>query len=292
MRRPMARQWRAQLRAQLLDGGAGQQARVARQVLERQRQPEVGHHADQAFLQAVGHRVIDPVRRQAAVQVVGGHRRAHEQEIVVEVVAVQDAARHRVEEGLGALGLAVVRQQADEFLLHLLPERGLRIVQRGGPAVRAAGAVRGGFAVGRVRAVRARRAAGPAAQRAFELRGAFAHAHVVVLDALARQALDAVPVARFIQRLGAARCSGTTRSGGRSRPGCAGRRRAARAGNGRLLDALDVGHADHGGTRAGRWIRPFRRTTRGRSACGGFRWCRRRSRRAWRRATGGPPGIH
>ena len=52
-----------QLRAQLLDGGAGQQARVARQVLERQRQPEVGHHADQAF-QAVGHRVIDPVRRQ------------------------------------------------------------------------------------------------------------------------------------------------------------------------------------------------------------------------------------
>ena len=192
-----------QLRAQLLDGGAGQQARVARQVLERQRQPEVGHHADQAFLQAVGHRVIDPVGRHAAVQVVGGHGWAHEQEIVVEVVAVQDAAGHRVEEGLGALGLAVVRQQADEFLLHLLPERGLRIVQRGGLAVRAASAVRGGFAVGRVRAVRP--AAPPAAaQRAFE-RGAFAHAHVVVLDALARQALDAVPVARFIQRL--ARCA-------------------------------------------------------------------------------------
>ena len=29
------------------------------------------------------------------------------------------------------------------------------------------------------------------------------------------------------------------------------------------------------------------RTVRDRSACGGSRWCRRRSRRAWRRATGG-----
>ena len=33
--------------------------------------------------------------------------------------------------------------------------------------------------------------------------------------------------------------------------------------------------------------RRSRRTVRGRSACGGSRWCRRRSRRAWRRAAGG-----
>ena len=111
--------------------------------------------------------------------------------------------RHRVEEGLGALGLAVVRQQADEFLLHLLPERGLRIVQRGGPAVRAAAP----FAADLPLAASAPfgPAAPPGPRSAFELRGAFAHAHVVVLDALARQALDAVPVARFIQRLGALR---------------------------------------------------------------------------------------
>ena len=31
------------------------------------------------------------------------------------------------------------------------------------------------------------------------------------------------------------------------------------------------------------------RKSRGRSACGGFRWCRRRSRRAWRRAAAGRP---
>ena len=35
---------------------------------------------------------------------------------------------------------------------------------------------------------------------------------------------------------------------------------------------------------------PSSRTARARSACGGFRWCRRRSRRAWRRAAGGRSG--
>src|SRR5471030_1468148 len=50
---------------------------------------------------------------------------------------------------------------------------------------------------------------------------------------------------------------------------------------------------------AGRWCRTahscllvliwFRRTVRGRSACGGFRLCRRRFHTAWRRATGGRP---
>ena len=37
-------------------------------------------------------------------------------------------------------------------------------------------------------------------------------------------------------------------------------------------------------------IMPTRRTARGRSACGGSRWCRRRSRTAWRRAAAGRSG--
>ena len=37
-------------------------------------------------------------------------------------------------------------------------------------------------------------------------------------------------------------------------------------------------------------VTPSSRTVRGRSACGGSRWCRRRSRRAWRRAAGGRSG--
>ena len=49
-------------------------------------------------------------------------RRAHEDEVVVEVAAVQDLGRHRVEEGLGELGLVVVDQQADVVQLDLLPD--------------------------------------------------------------------------------------------------------------------------------------------------------------------------
>ena len=49
-------------------------------------------------------------------------RRAHEDEVVVEVAAVQDLGRHRVEEGLGELGLVVVDEQADVVQLDLLPD--------------------------------------------------------------------------------------------------------------------------------------------------------------------------
>lgn len=275
MRRPT---WRGNCRRSW-PMAARQQAGVAWQVLERQRQAEVGHHADQAFVQALGHRVVDPVRRHATVQVVGGHGRPHEQEIVVEVVAVQQPARHRVEEGLGAFGLAMLAQQADEFLLDLLPVGGLRFSQRG-----ARGAVRAVGAMG------ADRALGPPAQHAFELAGALAHAHVVVLDAFARQALDAVPVARFEQRLGALRAVAEQRVVAVEAGQDAMRdvqRRGPCAGACSMCWTSDVRIMADSGR-----IRPSRRTARGRSACGGSRWCRRRFHTAWRRATGGPPGIH
>jgi hypothetical protein len=43
--------------------------------------------------------------------------------------------------------------------------------------------------------------------------------------------------------------------------------------------------------KVGAGLTSSRRTARGRSACGGSRWCRRRSRTAWHRATGGPAGT-
>src|SRR5690606_15424524 len=195
----------------------------------------------------------------AAVEIIGGDRRAHEQEIVVEVVAVQDAARHRVEEGLGAFRLAVAGQQPHELLLDLLPEGGLAVGEAG-------------RALGR----------GRVAQRLAQLGGAFAHAHVVVLDALARQLLDAVPVARFEQRLGTLRAVAEQRIVA-VEPGqdLARHGQRLRLRGRSLLDALDVAAVDHG-----RAVRRFRRTARARSACGGSRWCPRRSRTAWRRATG------
>ncbi|MNQ95042.1 hypothetical protein D3C85_1105830 [compost metagenome] len=245
----VARQQRAQLR----NRRARQHAGIARQVFKGQRQAEVGHHADQAFFQAVCRRVVHPVRRHAAVQVVGGNGGPHEEEIVVEIVAMQQPARDRIEEGLGAFGLLVCAQQAHEFLFDLLPVSGLGVGQGGycrAVAVSAAVAVVTGDVV--QRAFRA------AAQHAFQLRGAFAHAHVVVLDTFARQVLDAVPVARFKQRLGPLRAvakQGVVAVKARQDQPRHVQRRRPRGGG--LLDVLDVGHADHGGA-LGRRIRRFR----------------------------------
>ncbi|CFW46012.1 Uncharacterised protein [Bordetella pertussis] len=79
------------------------------------------------------------------------------------------------------------------------------------------------------------------------MRGAFAHAHVVVLDAFARQALHAMPVARLEQRLGALRAvakqrivaieAGQDQVRDIQRSGSRDRRR---------FDALDIAAVDHG----------------------------------------------
>ncbi|KAG1471430.1 hypothetical protein G6F54_014494 [Rhizopus delemar] len=68
---------------------------------------------------------------------------------------MQQPARHRIEEGLGAFRLAVVAQQTDEFLLDLLPVGRLGVGQ---------GRRRCAIASVAVAACRAQRARGAAAQ--------------------------------------------------------------------------------------------------------------------------------
>src|SRR5690606_39266844 len=111
-----------------------------------------------------------------------------------------------------------------ELLLDLLPEGGLAVGEAG-------------RALGR----------GRVAQRLAQLGGAFAHAHVVVLDALARQLLDAVPVARFEQRLGTLRAVAEQRIVA-VEPGqdLARHGQRLRLRGRSLLDALDVAAVDHG----------------------------------------------
>ncbi|KAG1185073.1 hypothetical protein G6F35_014954 [Rhizopus arrhizus] len=154
---------------------------------------------------------------------------------------MQQPARHRIEEGLGAFRLAVVAQQTDEFLLDLLPVGRLGVGQ---------GRRRCAIASVAVEACRAQRALGAAAQYAFQLGGAFTHPHVVVLDAFARQVLDAVPVAGFEQGLGALRAVAKQRvvavEPRQDQPRDV-QRRGPRGGG--LLDMLDIGHADHDGDR-------------------------------------------
>ncbi len=148
---------------------------VALEILERQLQIEVAHQLHPGLAPGLQRRVIDAVggRRERFVDldVGGGDRRPDEDEAVVEVAAVQDLRRHRVEEGLGQLGLPVVDQQADVEQLDLLPD--LRRQHLG-------------------------------VELDLQAAPGFAHALVVERDALAHRALLAMPVGALEALLGGA----------------------------------------------------------------------------------------
>ena len=90
-----------------------------------QAQLEVDDDAQQRVAQRVAGGVVGAVgrlRRGSSFSMYSvDDRRPHEDEVVVEVAAVQDLGGDRVEEGLGQLGLVVVDQQADVVQLDLLP---------------------------------------------------------------------------------------------------------------------------------------------------------------------------
>ena len=143
----------------------GQHVReIAPEVGEAPLESEVEHDVDQRVAQALLQRVVAAVRRRIGVDVLGGDRRAHEDELVVEVRAVQDLDRHRVEERLRALGLLVVDQERDELALDFAPTRASRSIARG-------------------------------AQLALDPVGGLLHAAVVEVDAVAADVLDREPVA-------------------------------------------------------------------------------------------------
>ena len=113
----------------LADGGVGRGVHVvevALEVLPRALQVEAAHDLRQRLAQRRARRIPGAEGRLGGglvvLDVLGGHRRAHEDEVVVEVVPVQDVGGDRVEEGLGEFGLAVVGQQADVVQFDLLPD--------------------------------------------------------------------------------------------------------------------------------------------------------------------------
>jgi hypothetical protein len=156
--------------AERVVNGLHQATDVAREVFERRLQLEVRDDAlergGEPVLAGVvgavgglrgGFVVLDVLRRD------GG---PHENEVVVEIRAVQDLAADRIEERLGALRLLVAREQADVVELDLLPD----------------------FVVDVLGVV-----------FVFEQLDAFFHALVIRRDALARETLQAMPVAGFEQ---------------------------------------------------------------------------------------------
>ena len=85
-------------------------------------QPHVDEDLAQDLLPGAVFRVIDPERGRRAVQVLGGDRRPHEDEVVVEILALQQPGADGIEEGLGQFGLLVLGQQQHVVLLHLGPD--------------------------------------------------------------------------------------------------------------------------------------------------------------------------
>jgi hypothetical protein len=68
-------------------------------------------------------RIVRAIRWWIGVDVLGGDRGPHEKTTVVEIDAVKDLARYRVEERFRAFGLLVVDHQRDVMALDLRPAR-------------------------------------------------------------------------------------------------------------------------------------------------------------------------
>ena len=218
-------------------------------------QTEVDEHIAQRPLEASLTRVVGPVARRLAVKVVGGHARANEDEVVMEVGAMQHLGADRVEEGLGQFGLAVFGQQAHILALDLLPVAGF---EPGGTELPADALDR------------------------------FAHPRVIELDALAGKVADRMPVGRLVAGLGllgvVAKQRVVTIEANQDRLGDC--RRFAAFGTVGVVDQA-VGGAPGRGHCFRHRLSGSHRKVRVRSACGGSRRCRRQSHTAWHRATVG-----
>jgi hypothetical protein len=104
---------------------------VAFDVFPAARQSDVDDDLAQRLAQTLP-RVIAAVGRRIRVHVIRRDAWPHEDELVAEVVPMQQLGAHRVEEGLCALGLAVVGQQGHVLLLDRLPQRiALGVLERG-----------------------------------------------------------------------------------------------------------------------------------------------------------------
>ena len=110
----------------LLDERLVHELDVALEVIERHAQLVIDHNLLEHAQQVLACRVVGAERPVTiglvVVDVLGGHRRPHEDEIVAVVLAIKDLDGHRVEEGFGQLGLTVTGEQADVEQLDLVPD--------------------------------------------------------------------------------------------------------------------------------------------------------------------------
>src|SRR6202790_5705695 len=96
---------------------------VAAEIREAALEPEVEDDVDERLAQAMLPRIVRAIRWRIGIDVLGGDRGPHEKTTVVEIGAVKDLARYRVEKRFRALGLLVVDHQRDVMALDLRPAR-------------------------------------------------------------------------------------------------------------------------------------------------------------------------
>ena len=96
---------------------------VAAEIREAPLEPEVEDDVDERLAQAMLPWIVRAIRWRIGVDVLGGDSGPDEEATVVEISAVKDLARYRVEERFRALGLLVVDQQCDVMALDLRPAR-------------------------------------------------------------------------------------------------------------------------------------------------------------------------
>ena len=122
----------ALVQAEVLDHARFDEGDVAVEVGERAIELEIRDHAPQREAQAVRRRVVHAVcrRRLVRLDVVGGDGRAHEDEIVAVIAAVQDVAADGIEKALGQFRPLVAGQQADEMQLGFAPGVVVQVFRR------------------------------------------------------------------------------------------------------------------------------------------------------------------
>jgi len=98
-------------------------SQVAAEIREAGIELKVQDDIDQRATQPVLPRIVRAVGGRVGVDVIGRNRGADEQAAIVEIIAVQNLARHRIEESLGAFRLLVVDKERDVVALHRLPPR-------------------------------------------------------------------------------------------------------------------------------------------------------------------------
>ena len=97
---------------------------IALKVGKRAQPVKVSDDVADRAAQAIFPGVIATVGRRAIrFDILGRHGWTNENEIVVEVMAMENLRRDRIEEGFGQLGLFVVEQQPDVEQFDLLPGR-------------------------------------------------------------------------------------------------------------------------------------------------------------------------